>query len=100
VTTEKELAEGVRHLSKKAHALRQALRQEFPNEKHLMRYIDKITNESRKLHSCLNIRAELKVGEPAIESDWDTFVSSVDHKGRPTSVQMKLGGLYHAEARS
>ena len=91
MTIEKELAEGVRHLSKKAHALRKALRQEFPNEKHIMRYIDKITNESRKLHSCLNIRAELKVGEPAVfETGWTTSVSSVDHLGRPTSVQTRL----------
>ena len=91
MTTEKELAEGVRHLNKEAHEIRKALRQEFPHEKAIMRYIDKITNESRKLHSCLNIRAELKVGEPAVfETGWKTVVTSVDHLGRPTSVQTKL----------
>lgn len=91
MTDLEELAEGVRALNKGAHALRKALRQEFPNEKHFMRYIDKITNNSRMLFNGLNIRAELKVGDPAVfETGWSTSVSSVDHLGRPTSVQTQL----------
>lgn len=91
MTTEKELAEGARNLNKGAHVLRKILRQEFPDKKHLQRYIDKITDESRKLFACLNIQAELKVGDPAVfETGWSTSVSSVDHLGRPTSVQTQL----------
>lgn len=91
MTDLESLAEGARDLNKGAHMLRKILHQEFPDKKHLMRYIDKITDESRKLFACLNIQAELKVGDPAVfETGWSTSVSSVDHLGRPTSVQTKL----------
>ena len=60
--TLQELAKGAAEIRKRILALKPLL----PKAKHFKRYITKLDDESRKLSSCLNIRADLKVGEPAV----------------------------------
>ena len=63
--SKEDLVQGAAEIRKRILALKPLL----PKVEHLERYITKLDDESRKLLACLNIRKEIKLGEPAVSGD-------------------------------